>query len=265
MQTKINNFGVLRLLFASLVILSHAPELLDGNRSRELATRLWGTMSLGEIAVDGFFIISGFLITQSFFNSRSVGSFLFKRVVRIYPAFIVATLVLLFVVSPMAGAHGSVNVYELIVRALRLEEPSRAGVFQGLHYATLDGAMWSVSYEFRCYLSVVLLGSLGLFRASWFIAMVALILLIATSFSVVPPWTVPHVPDLGYLPFDVRTAGVFLIGVMFYLERDRIALRDDFAAMAAGAMVVLMFFKPTAEPAFAVFGGYLIFWLAAAK
>ena len=262
-RSKINNYSLLRLVFASLVILSHGPELLDGNRSRELATRLWGTMSFGEIAVDGFFVISGFLITQSFVNSRTVGSYLFKRVLRIYPAFLVATFVLLSVVAPMAGAHGPVEIWKSLNRAVMLEGPYRAGAFEGLAYPALDGAMWSIAYEFRCYLAVIVLGSLGFFRASWVIAAMSLLMLFATSFAVVPHWVVPYYgAAFGYLPFDVRTGGVFLVGVLYYLERDRIPLRNDLAALAAIALVGLMFFKSTAEPAFAVLGGYLIFWLA---
>lgn len=97
-----NNFNFLRLLFASLVIVSHAPELRDGNRSREILTRIFGSISFGELAVDGFFLLSGYLIVQSWHHGPELGSFFSKRIRRIYPAFIIASLFCIAVVVPLA-------------------------------------------------------------------------------------------------------------------------------------------------------------------
>jgi len=49
---------------------------------------LFGTQPLGAMAVDGFFLLSGFLIVQSWATDPNLGRFLLKRVLRIYPAFI---------------------------------------------------------------------------------------------------------------------------------------------------------------------------------
>ena len=54
-----NNLNFLRLLFASAVIISHVPEFRDRNRSHEELTQLVGRISLGELAVDSFFGLSG--------------------------------------------------------------------------------------------------------------------------------------------------------------------------------------------------------------
>ena len=78
LQNKQNNFGFLRLLFAVLVIFSHAPEGLDGSRKNELMINFFGTMSMGDLAVDCFFMISGFLILMSYQNSSSFKSYIKK-------------------------------------------------------------------------------------------------------------------------------------------------------------------------------------------
>ena len=49
-----NNFGFLRLFLATLVIVSHSPIILDHSTNREILTRIFGTISLGQLAVDGF-------------------------------------------------------------------------------------------------------------------------------------------------------------------------------------------------------------------
>lgn len=136
--TRQNNFNLLRLIFATLVLLSHAPELIDGNRNRELLTRTFHTVSFGEFAVDGFFLLSGYLIVQSWCNAPDVLQFLRSRALRIFPGFIVATIVCTFVVGPL-GAVPSVyfadlSLSNLTVSALQLRPPLLPAVFQGTPY-----------------------------------------------------------------------------------------------------------------------------------
>ena len=60
-----NALAFARLILAVLVIVSHSPELIDGNPDREFLKRCFGTLTTGQVAVHGFFFISGFLIVDS--------------------------------------------------------------------------------------------------------------------------------------------------------------------------------------------------------
>src|ERR1700733_11516931 len=84
-------FDLLRIVFATLVLLSHAPEVMDGNRSREIFSRVTHTSnSFGEFAVDGFFLLSGFLILKSWQRHPSLPDYLRNRFFRIVPGYLVA-------------------------------------------------------------------------------------------------------------------------------------------------------------------------------
>jgi len=67
-----NNFDFLRFFFAALVIFSHSFDLLRGSGADPISHFSRGQIDGGSLAVEGFFIISGFLVAQSFLNSRSV-------------------------------------------------------------------------------------------------------------------------------------------------------------------------------------------------
>ena len=251
-----NAFGFLRLLFASLVIVSHTPEMADGNRSREILTQLFGTISFGELAVDGFFIISGYLVVGSYLKQPHFLLYLEKRIKRIYPAFIAAWLFVLFIVAPLAGAKSSDiihtasrSVYWMAV----LGAPIVHGVFAGTPQPGLDNPMWTIAFEFRCYLLVLALGLVGAFRRPWIVLALAVALLCA--FELLPGLPV-------YLVATLRLTGIFLAGSLFYLWRDSIRFTNVRAALAAIGMVSCLFVPKLAEPGLAVFGAYVIFAIA---
>ena len=80
-----NNFNAIRLFLALLVIFDHSFALAEAKDDPlEVVSHL--QLSFGEMAVCLFFFISGFLITASWFNSKSMSDYLRRRVLRIFPA-----------------------------------------------------------------------------------------------------------------------------------------------------------------------------------
>jgi len=260
-----NNFGSLRLLFAALVVVSHSPELIDGTRHRELLTMAFGTMSFGELAVDGFFIVSGYLIAKSMVDSRSVLDFMIKRCARIIPGYVVAFWFAVLFIAPWV-TNGPVFTPAIlgtqVFQTLKLATPHIPHVFDGLPVPALNGAMWTIGYEFRCYLAIAALGAIGALN----LRTRPLILAAAIALLAVNIYTAPREPDTsGLVQFIFRSisfGSMFAMGTVFYLFRDRITLSGRGAAISAAALFALMFWDPLAHAAFAIFGSYLVFWFA---
>jgi peptidoglycan/LPS O-acetylase OafA/YrhL len=259
-----NNFGFLRLLFASLVILSHSPQLIDGNMSREILHRIFGTIDFGLVAVEGFFLISGYLITASYVRSRTTGEYLLKRILRIYPGFWVACL-FSYVIVYLYGGHiftHVVGTIEAFSSLILLNQPSSGGAFASLPYHAVNGSLWTIAYEFRCYLLVIFLGVAGLLRRRRLYLLLTLLCLgvAASGFDI--PWPGHVLLVIGRFHEDFHYAAVFLCGGCFYLYQDKIAYRGWLAALFAILMIVLLFFPVTAELAMPTLGAYILFALA---
>ena len=82
-----NNFDFLRLVFSSAVIFSHSFPLTG---KEEIFTVLTNNqLGLGGLSVNVFFALSGYLIFISLKHSKTIKNYLWKRLLRLYPALIV--------------------------------------------------------------------------------------------------------------------------------------------------------------------------------
>jgi peptidoglycan/LPS O-acetylase OafA/YrhL len=83
--------GGLRFSLAMLVVLSHTFVLTFGGGSRDFVAQI----GLGNVAVNGFFVLSGFIIAEAvhLFYAGRPGPFLVNRALRLVPPFWAATLV----------------------------------------------------------------------------------------------------------------------------------------------------------------------------
>ena len=88
------NFMILRMIAATSVIFSHSFLMVDGHEEREPFVQLLGPQNIAGIyGVFVFFFISGFLVTRSAMHSRSVAGFVWKRILRVYPALFACAIV----------------------------------------------------------------------------------------------------------------------------------------------------------------------------
>lgn len=262
-----NNFGLLRLTFAVCVIVSHSFEIIDGDRSREPLTRLFGTVSLGDLGVSGFFVASGYLITQSFETTPTVLSYIWKRILRIYPGFIAASLVCLMVVAPFSGADMAdllgIGAVKSLIRIVLLARPSLPGAFSEQPIPALNGSMWTIAYEFRCYVLLAILGLLGVLRRRKTFLAIGVATLLLSAFSSIDfnPPSVLH-DLLGTLRSSTRFDSLFFSGALFYLYRDKVHFSNVGAAVALPTLTVSLLSAQVASLAIPVLGGYLIFWFS---
>src|SRR5690348_8134904 len=95
-----NNFDFIRFLGSVLILFSHSFPLALGTGNKGWMFLLTnGQASLGNIAFYTFFIMSGFLITQSYDRSKDIVKFFQARILRIIPALIVVILMSTFIVG----------------------------------------------------------------------------------------------------------------------------------------------------------------------
>lgn len=245
----------LRILFAILVIFSHAQEIPG---REELIGRLTakGTTS-GGLAVVGFFLLSGYLIVRSWDIKPIPQQFLRNRVLRIVPGYLVAALsstVILGLLAPAVPAFFSRLGWKFIASLAILFAPVTPPVFPGFKFQGVNGSLWTISYEFFCYLTVLFWGVTGLIRKRYLWA-VTTCLLLAVCFS--------RIGAVHNLVFSVfRFSGAFFVGGCFYLFRDRIHFKVHYALASAAGILLAVFLSPSRiETVITILGAYLLFYL----
>lgn len=225
-----NNFNLLRVIAATLVLFSHSFVLATGRKDAEpLATALGTTP--GGIAVDIFFITSGFLVTASLLSRACARDFIRARVLRIYPALAVAILltVLLagllltdlptsrYLLHPETLLHFLRNV--TLVTGISHTLP---GVFTGNPYAhAVNASLWSLPYEIGMYSGLVglwLFAATGGMRRRERLAAALLavaVLALAAHFLAHGFWRPSSL---------LRLTWMFAAGALMQLHRDRIVV-----------------------------------------
>jgi len=219
MQRDENNFDFLRFFAASAVVLGHCY-WLSGLGAVEPVRLFTGSMDTADIAVNLFFVMSGFLIAASWIHSRSGLDFAGKRALRIFPALAVSTLFTAFVVGPL-GTDLSLGEYLLNSQTVRYL--SNAALFTQFHLpgvftanpfpGTVNGSVWTLPYEVLMYTMLLVLGLLRLFGRAAVVAVPMVLMLV--HFYLVPKLGL----ESDILRKVTRLGMFFFLGSALYLYR----------------------------------------------
>jgi peptidoglycan/LPS O-acetylase OafA/YrhL len=238
--------GFLRFLFAATVIWSHAFPL--GGFGEDALNRVNSNApTTGLLAVGGFFVLSGFLITRSYESVSSVGRFIWHRFLRIFPAFWVCLVVTAFGLAPLAFAyqHGSLHNYLAEVPGPSSYVTSNffLAIYQqriGTVFAHLPSpfdtnlSLWTLNPEFFCYLCVAALGIVGVIRRVPAVVGVVTLMLFTAYAALL--WRYGNV----YLIQVEALFVYFSFGAFAYLRRDHIPMSPWIAALCCVALLATL-------------------------
>lgn len=234
----------MRLGLAIAVLLWHSWRVVDQANGWDG----WWRSPVGLI-LPMFFALSGFLVSGSLLRVRSIHEFLTLRAIRIVPALFVevtlsAVLIgMLFTTLPLREYLTDPLFHRYFLNILGIIQYNLPGVFQTNPLTPMNVSLWTIPYELKCYLLIVVLWVLGAIRNPRLLLPLVLLAQIVA----------PFLGSAGYIPVNANgpISGYVLViafafGVVFYIERDRVPLKASWAAIAAVLSLALLFDSRTA-------------------
>lgn len=262
LERRKDNFLLLRIIAALMVIYGHSFVTSPRSGAQDIfLANGWDTYS-GDIAVEIFFVVSGFMVSGSYIRRTGLFQFMKARVLRIVPALFACLLVSAFVIGPCVTTLSlheyfhSPEVLDYVTKNLQFSSDMAwrlPGVFEdNLYKGSVNGSLWTLPGEFRMYIFVAIVGAVGLLRSR---TVLTLVLAGLAVIGFVNPGLLPlH-------PMWVRLAGYFALGIGVQLYRDKIGVNHE--AMAALAFMTFLCRGTQLYPyAFAIALTYFCFWFA---
>jgi peptidoglycan/LPS O-acetylase OafA/YrhL len=234
-----NALNAWRLTLALGVILWHAFPLTGRHlpfAAHQLLSQAW---------VDGFFAISGFLITASWLGNPRLRDYSLARGLRILPGLWVCLVVTAFVIAPIGVAIQGGSAARLLLSsapvkfvvknsAVAYVQFDIGGTPRGIPESGMwNGSLWTLQYEVLCYIAVAGLGLVGLLGRRWLFPVAFALALVWTtlaSYSIDGTMTVAQ--------NAARFAVMFTAGALMHRFRDVIPARWSLVAVSVAIVLV---------------------------
>ncbi|MGF1463499.1 MAG: acyltransferase family protein [Maricaulaceae bacterium] len=242
LEDRRNNFTAVRLMLAGVVLASHVLMIPHGQPAPGGLHAALDTMS--QFALDGFFILSGYMLAASLARSSDMTGFAIARVLRIFPGIIAAALVVVFGLGLAFTSLGSADylsapeTWAALAKLITQADPLTGlpGVFETHPRGEANTPLWTIRYELMCYAAAGLLAGLGAWRSRvGFWAVTLLALTASVGFQTVDY----NGPLDDTLYAGARFGAAFMIGAAFFRYRDRIPLTWPWIVVEIGLAVVL--------------------------
>jgi peptidoglycan/LPS O-acetylase OafA/YrhL len=242
-----NALNLFRLGLAAEVMLFHSWPVTGRTPPHALLQLMFA------VGVDGFFAISGFLITASWLNDPKLRDFLAARALRILPGFYVCLIVTAFLFAPLNVAFTGGSAAKLLTSFAPFEYVLKnsavaylqhyiGGTPAGVPFADggWNASLWSLVWELMCYLAVAAIGVAGLANRRWVSPILLVVAVIGAA--LLPPLTFPGVWTVPQLA--ARAAIMFAAGAVLYQWRDVIPARWSLVAVSVVIVVAASILLP---------------------
>jgi peptidoglycan/LPS O-acetylase OafA/YrhL len=158
MTRERDNFDAVRILAALTVLYGHAYPLTG-----TVSPAAFGS-SVQSLAVKVFFVVSGFLVSESWHRDPSVIRYLSRRGLRIFPGLVTVIVLSVLIAGPiltklsLGEYFGSPSTWNYLSNIVLCPSYFLPGVFAtNVYPAAVNGSLWSLPVEFAMYLTLPLI------------------------------------------------------------------------------------------------------------
>jgi len=233
-------FDYMRIMFALSVVCWHTLLVTYGYNLQEKIFLTPPTRIIVAAIVPMFFAFSGFLVAGSLERCKTLGGFLFMRILRIFPALVMDDILCAFILGTamtqfkLGRYFHDPLFFSYLLNCLGDIHYQLPGLFADNPFPTVvNMQLWTVPFELECYSLLAILSVLGIIARP----KIFLVLIAALACYGLADFLAGHDRQADDLHGN-QLVLCFLIGVALYNFRTRIPYSGKIGLAALGACVI---------------------------